>query len=153
MATAQGSITVEIEGLDKLRKKLQGERADKPVGRFLDRSAALVQGGARKNAPVDQGRLRNSIGTEVSGPRERKIGPSAEHGEWVEMGTRPHWPPPGALAGWAKRHGMDEFAVRQKIGLYGTKKQPFLGPAAEEAEPAIAALVPLLASEIESAFQ
>ncbi len=151
MAT-QGGITVRVEGLDNLRRKLHGSRADGPVGRFLDRGAAIVQRGGREHAPVDQGRLRNSIGVESPSHRSRRIGPNVEYGEWVETGTRPHWPPPGALAGWAARHGVDEYAVRRKIGLYGTKAQPYMQPAADEAEGSIRTLVPVLASEIESAF-
>lgn len=152
MAT-QGGITVRIEGLDDLRKKLNGSRADVPVGRFLDRGAFIIQGKGREKAPVDSGRLRNSIGVESPTLRSRRIGPSVDYGEWVETGTRPHWPPPGALATWAARHGMDEYAVRRKIGLSGTKAQPYMQPAADESESAIAALVPVLAAEIESAFQ
>lgn len=153
MAT-QGSITVSIEGLEDLRGKLHGERADKPVNRFLDRGAAIIQRGGRKKAPKDTGRLRNSIGIESSGHRERSVGPSVDYGEHVEFGTRPHYPPLDALWGWAKRHGgIDPFALQQSIGMWGTEAQPYMGPAAEEAEPAIAALVPILASEIESAFQ
>lgn len=152
MAT-QGGITVRIEGLDDLRKKLNGSRADVPVGRFLDRGALIIQGKGREKAPVDSGRLRNSIGVESPTLRSRRIGPSVDYGEWVETGTRPHWPPPGALANWAARHGMDEYAIRRKIGLYGTKAQPYMQPAADESESAIAALVPVLAAEIESAFQ
>lgn len=152
MATS-GGITVRIEGLDALQRKLVGSRADAPVKRFLDRGALVIQSGARKKAPVDTGRLRNSIGVEVPSMRERRIGPNVDYGEWVETGTRPHWPPPGALATWARRHGMSEYAVRRKIGLYGTKAQPFMQPAADEAEAPITALVSVLAAELESAYQ
>lgn len=152
MAT-EGGINVRIEGLDELRKKLNGSRADVPVGRFLDRGAILIQGKARKKAPVDTGRLRNSIGVESPTLRSRRIGPNVFYGEWVETGTRPHWPPPGALATWAARHGMEEYAIRRKIGLFGTEAQPYMQPAADESEGEIANLVPVLAAEIESAFQ
>lgn len=153
MAT-QGSITVNIEGLEELRKKLQGHKADKPVNRFLDRSADLIQKSARKKAPVDTGRLRNSIGTEISGHRQRSIGPSVDYGEHVEFGTNPHYPPLDALWGWSKRHGgIDPFALQQSIGMWGTPAQPYMQPAADESESAIASLVSVLAAEIESAFQ
>ena len=148
-----GGVTVRIDGLDELRSKLNGSRADAPVGRFLDRGAILIQGKARSKASVDTGRGRNSIGTESPTLRSRRIGPNAEHMVYVETGTRPHWPPPGALADWAARHGVSEYAVRRKIGLFGTEAKPYLQPAADESEGPIAALVPVLAAEIESAFQ
>lgn len=148
-----GGITVRIDGLDALQAKLHGSRADAPVKRFLDRGAFMIQGAARKKVTVDTGRLKNSIGVESPSLRERRIGPSAEHGEWVEFGTRPHWPPPGSLAGWAKRHGMTDYQARRSVAMKGTKAQPFMQPAAEEAERGLPPLVSVLAAEIESAFQ
>lgn len=152
MATS-GAITVKIHGDKELIQKLKEDRASGPVNRFLDRAAFFVQGQARRHAPVDRGRLRNSIGTESPNDRMRRIGPNTFYAEWVETGTRPHWPPPGALAGWASRHGMSEYAIRRKIGLYGTKAQPYMQPAADDAIPFIPTLIPVLAAEIESAFQ
>jgi HK97 gp10 family phage protein len=151
MATS-GGITVKIHGLEPLKRKLHSARADAPVQRFLDRGSIFTQSRARENAPVDRGRLRNSIGIEKPTVRSRRIGPNVNYAEWVETGTRPHWPPPGALAGWARRHGVSEYAVRRKIGLYGTKAQPYMRPAAEAAEPFMRSLVPILAAEIEVAY-
>lgn len=152
MATTSGSITVRIHGLNELRGKLKSSQADGPAARFLDRGSIFIQGAARRHAPVDRGQLRNSINVEQTSKRLRRIGPSVEHGEWVETGTRPHWPPPGALAGWAQRHGVEEYAIRRKIGLFGTKAQPYMEPAAEEGVPFIRSLIPILAAELESAF-
>lgn len=148
-----GGITVRIDGLDDLQRKLVGSRADAPVARFLDRGSILIQGAARKKAPVDTGQGRNSIGVESPTPRSRRIGPSAKHMEYVEFGTRPHWPPPGSMAGWAKRHGMTDYQARRSVAMKGTKAQPFMQPAADEAERALPPLVSVLAAEIESAYQ
>ena len=148
-------IVVKIEGLEQLRAKLTSSRVDGPVNRFLDRGAIFIQGAARRHAPVDQGRLRNSIGVETSGRRERRIGPNAEHGPFVEMGTRPHFPPPAALEGWARRHGFGPgggFLVAKKIAATGTKAQPYMRPAAEEGEAFIRPQVAVLAAEVEAAY-
>lgn len=152
MATAQGSITIRIEGLDALQRKLVGSRADAPVARFLDRGALIVQRGAREKVTVDTGRLRNSIGVESPTQRSRRIGPNVEYGEYVEYGTRPHWPPPGAMSAWARRHGMSDYQARRSVAMKGTKAQPFMQPAADDAEGGLRALVPVLAAELESAF-
>ena len=88
MATAGGEIRVTLIGDADLKRKLVGSRADKPVARFLDRSAITIQGLGRKKAPVDTGRLRNSIGTESPSTRSRTIGPSVDYGEPVERGRR-----------------------------------------------------------------
>ena len=150
---AGGGITVRIDGLDNLQRKLVGARADAPVKRFLDRGAIYIQGEARRNAAVDTGRLRNSIGTESPSMRTRRIGPNVEYGEYVEFGTRPHWPPPGALGGWAQRHGMSDYQARRSVGMKGTRAQPFMQPAADSAQTALVPLVSALAAEIESAYQ
>lgn len=149
-----GALIVELRGDKDLYRKLQGRRADAPVGRFLDRGAFHLQGKARKNAPKDTGRLGNSIGTESPNNRLRSIGSNLDYAEPVEKGTRPHYPPIDALWGWAKRKGgLDPFAIQQSIGMWGTEAQPYLGPAAEEAEVFMISQIPTLAAEIESAFQ
>lgn len=147
------TINVKLIGDDDLKRKLVSSRADKPVGRFLGRAAFTVQGAARKKAPVDTGRLRNSIGTESPTNRMRRVGPNVDYGAHVEYGTRPHWPPPGVMAKWAKKHGMTEKAARFAISRSGTRKQPYMQPAVDESEAKIAALVSVLSAEIESAYQ
>lgn len=154
MATS-GQITLRIEGLEELRDKLQSSRADVPVQRFLDRAASHLQGGARKKAPIDTGRLRNSIGIESPNASTRRVGPSVEYGAAVEFGSKPHYAPLNPLWGWAKRHGgIDPFALRESIASWGTEAQPYMQPAADETETYISTrLVSVLAAEIESAFQ
>lgn len=144
-----GLITVRIDGIDELERKLGPGMVDGPINRFLDRGAITIQGKARGKAPVDTGRLRNSIGIE-SGPRERTIGPNVHYGPYVEFGTRPHWPPVSALSPWAERHGMNPYAVQRAIAARGTKAQPYLGPAAEESIPVLRSLVQVMAAEIEA---
>lgn len=149
------TITVKLIGDDELKRKLVGSRADVPVGRFLDRSAAVVQGLARQKAPKDTSRLTNSIGTEKPTNRSRLVGPNVAYGEPVEMGSRPHFPPVAPLEAWARRHGMpgQGFALARKISIYGTPARPYMQPAADESEGKIASLVSVLAAEIESAYQ
>lgn len=143
---------IGIDGLDKAIAKLTPERANGPIGRFLDRGAIYIQSRARENAPVDRNTLRNSIGVKPVSPRMREIGPNMEYARYVEEGTRPHWPPPGALAGWAKRHGMEEDTIRYIIGMYGTKPHPYMKPAAEDSEGFVKGLLPVLASELEQEY-
>lgn len=54
---------------------------------------------------------------------------TADHARFVEEGTRPHWPPPGALDKWARRVLGDEdaaFPVARKIAREGTEGQHFV---------------------------
>lgn len=146
-------ITVRIEGLDTLLAKLTPQRADGPINRFLDRGAIYIQSRAREKAPVDTGRLRGSIGIESPGNRQRIIGANTEYAEYVETGTRPHFPPPSALAGWVSRHGGgDPYALALHISKVGTQAHPYMRPAAEAGESFIKSLVPTLAAELENAY-
>ena len=61
----------------------------------------------------------------------------ARYSAAVEFGTRPHWPPRGALQPWARRHGfpsgaVGDFLVRRKIAREGTDPQPFMEPAVQD---------------------
>ncbi len=145
-------ITVKIEGLDKAVAKLTPQRANGPIGRFLDRGAIYIQSRAREKAPVDTGRLRGSIGVESPSDRQRVIGANTDYAEYVETGTRPHFPPPSALAGWAARHGMEPYAVARAISISGTKAQPYMKPAAESGESFVKSLIPTLAAELEAVY-
>lgn len=148
-------ITVHIEGLEQAIAKLTPARANGPIGRFLDRGAIYIQSQAREKAPVDTGRLRGSIGVESPSDRQRIIGANTDYAEYVETGTRPHFPPPSALEGWAARHGYGPgggFLVARAIARSGTKAQPYMKPAAESGETFVKSLIPTLAAEIEAAY-
>ena len=78
MATS-GQITVRIEGWRNYATSCKAHALTFLQQRFLDRAANHLQGGARKKAPIDTGRLRNSIGIESPNASTRRIGP----GVWV----------------------------------------------------------------------
>lgn len=63
------------------------------------RSALAIEEGAKTRAPVDTGFLKGSITTSVSGDgrhgaMEAEIGPEANYGAYVELGTRRMAPQP-----------------------------------------------------------
>ena len=89
----------------------------------------LVTGDARRLAPVDTGRLRASIMPEVKSMNNEImgiVGSNVVYAPYMELGTRAHWAPPGALALWARRHGVSEFVIRRAIAMRGTKARKFL---------------------------
>lgn len=104
------------------------------------RSGTVVVREAKGLAPVFTGQLRGGIGYELRGGGTLvtlKIKSMADHSIFVEKGTRPHFPPVGAVAGWAKAHGIEPFLVARAISKKGTKAKPFLEPAVERTMPAI----------------
>jgi len=123
-------IIVEgLEQLEQLRADLiRAGRTDTLTGN-MTLAIQAVEGAAKIHCPVDTGLLRASITSEVrsTDSEVRAItGPSKFYGAYVHFGTRPHWPPPGALAGWAARHGTTDYLVRRAIGRRGTKPRPYL---------------------------
>lgn len=124
-------VRLEIKGLKETQAKMEKAVKDlhgPPMLQAMRDATLLVQRDARINAPVDTGRLRSSIVPEVL-TRDATlvgiIGTNVLYAPYVETGTDPHWPPPGALAVWAKRHNIPEFLVRRAIGTFGTSKRAF----------------------------
>ena len=127
-------VALRLEGADRLSAALR--RAPETVtaeqARAMTASLLLVEGDARRNVRQDTRRLMNSIthrqrqqGRSLVG----QVGPSARYGLYVERGSRPHFPPVAALAGWARRHGVSPYAVQRAISRRGTRARPFLAPA------------------------
>lgn len=54
----------------------------------LDKAAALLENRAKREAPVDTGRLMRSISTASEGPFRRSIGPHVNYAIYVHEGTR-----------------------------------------------------------------
>jgi hypothetical protein len=122
----------EVKGLLELQRKKEQIVADMRGGEFLNamRDATLwVQRGAKKLAPVDTGQLRNSIVPEIRTHEktvEGAVGTNKKHGPYMELGTRPHWPPIKALEVWARRHHTSAYVVARAIARRGIKARRFL---------------------------
>ena len=150
-------IKIRIEGDDRLRRALNSRRIiHGPLKTFLMRSAFIVELNAKQRAPVDTGRLRSSIVT-ILQPRKVSIGPTVQYAPHVEYGTRPHWPPQGALQPWARRHGfptgsIGDFLVRRAIARRGTWAHPFMRPAARASLAGIKAAFEAMRIEIKTRF-
>jgi phage gpG-like protein len=111
----------------------------------------LVVNEAKQRAPVDTGRLRASITPEVrreDGGVVGIVGSNVVYAPYMELGTRPHWPPPGALAVWARRHHIPEYVVRRAIGLRGLEARRFLQGAFEAMQGRIKDLIGRAVGEI-----
>jgi len=127
-----GIVDIEVIGLketqanlDKIAQDLRGA----PMVQAMRDATMLVTGDARRLAPVDTGRLRASIMPEVKSMNNEImgiVGSNVVYAPYMELGTRAHWAPPGALALWARRHGVSEFVIRRAIAMRGTKARKFL---------------------------
>ncbi len=113
-----------------LLEKLEGAAED--IGVRIRRDAEA-------NAPTDRTRLRDDLShmvTQVSTTLIRiVIGTNVDHGQPIEEGTDPFFPPPSELRGWARRQLGDEdaaYPVARSISETGIEAQPYLAPALED---------------------
>lgn len=120
-------VTVHITGTNKVSSSIRGIRKDikgRPFERNMKRATRIVKDSAHKEVPVDKGALKASIADEVyragGGKVVGVIGSNVHYSPFVEYGARAHWPPPGALLGWANRHGWSEYDIRYHIATLGT---------------------------------
>ena len=125
--------------------------------RFLLALTALGVSAVRESGemPVDTGRLRNSITGEVAPgamPGWARIGTNLEYAVYVHEGTRAHWPPAGALGGWAGRHGANPYQVAAGIGRHGTRSRRFMDAGFARLSGQLGGLASALAGDIVSAW-
>lgn len=139
-------VDMEVKGLLQAKRNLEkvaeGLRG-KDLTQAFRESAVLVLNDAKRKAPVDTGRLRNSLAAEVR-VRGRVItgvvGTNVKYAPYMEMGTgkyagrKRHFPPPKALDVWARRHGFSSgYVVARAIFMQGgLKPRRFLQEAFDE---------------------
>jgi len=125
-------LSVEV----KENPKFEEEFVDK-IKRVLLKTMLKMEELAIKNAPVDQGELRQKINLKPIGLSSwYELRSDAKHSEAMEYGTRPFYAPIDPLKEWARRKLGNEsigYAVRAKIAKYGITAQPFMRPAKETA--------------------
>lgn len=130
-------VKVEVIGDKEIARALQqmSEEKRKSVKGEVHASGIDVQREAkealRDQKTWDLGNLANSIIVDpVEGGMAAEVGPTAPYGPYVEYGTRPHFPPPDALEGWARRHGFSStWPICKAIADRGLPAKPYLIPA------------------------
>lgn len=128
------NIEVQVRGLAELARRTP-DRLLQPVLRELLTHAALyAERAAREGAPKDTANLARSIAHEVRPELARVYSPLL-YARVMELGRRPgaRMPPPAALRGWARRHGMAglEFVLARSIARRGIRGRFYMRKAAE----------------------
>lgn len=127
-------LKIDVQGLRELERKLGQLSVIKAIRAAMGRATALLEKEVAQRTPVDTGRLRSSIGSEVTGLGSNlvgSVGSNVVYAPYVEHGTRAHWPPIAAMATWARRHGMTAYLAARSIALRGTKGVHMFRDAAE----------------------
>lgn len=142
------TIKIEISPREMKRALADMDHYEKVVSKDLQgavgRATFRIGSGARRRAPVNFGRLRQSI-TEKIGKLFGEIAVNVDYAGAVEFGTKPHIIRPKIKKALAFKPGAgfrfwDESGrvVVKSVKHPGTKAQPFLTPAVEEEAPRFA---------------
>jgi len=126
------SLNIEIPGLGRLLDDLKaaGPYGAKQLKSALNRGAIRLQRAERIEAPRDTSNLAANINIIELGEFEVMISPKANYAEAIHKGRLPGSAPPvSALEGWARRKGINPYAVQKSIQRKGTKPNPFVARA------------------------
>jgi len=127
-----------MRNLDSLIRKLNRLGGDKaPLVRGIKKATIKVQGDAKLLAPVDTGRLRNSIQAEtkeIGGKVVGRIFTNLEYAPYVEFGTGQR-----GEASPSPPKSPDDLYYRQDWA--GMEAQPFMYPAAKQNEKVVPRIV------------
>lgn len=121
-------MSMEIKGLDSLRKKLQalGGALEQTTEKGVEKATKTVQTAAKLLCPVDTGYLRESIQTgfawQPSGEYVGTVGTAAEYAPYVEFGT-------GQMGAASPFPPKAPLSLSYREDWKGQFAQPYLYPA------------------------
>ena len=124
-------MAVEIEGIDKVLKRLEKLSNTENIEKAMGKACAVVEAAAKQNAPKDTGALRRSITSKVEVEGKDVIGTiftPLEYAPYVEYGT-------GLFAESGGRKDVPWNYQDDKGEWHSTsgqKPQPFMRPAIED---------------------
>lgn len=130
---ADSGISLEVSGMMETRAEMERIATDLHgpvvVGAMKDATLVVLRD-ARENAPVDSGKLKNSITAAVQVNADKVVqgvvGSKVTYAPYMELGTKAHWPPIAALETWARRHNISAFLVARSIARKGLVPRKFL---------------------------
>lgn len=127
-------MSADFEDLDKLEKRFRDapDKFNEAMKEFLNGGVLIVERRVKELTPVNTGTLRSSIGHEIRGngaEMQGIVGTAQKYAPFVELDTKPHWPPFRPISFWVKRKlgvsGQALYAVtrgvQRKIARRGTK--------------------------------
>lgn len=148
-------LTVEIQGLEKLRRKARPEVLGPPVRDFMLQTVQLIEAEVKQRTPVDTGPLHASITHRVDPapwPLWGEVGTNVRYAPAVEYGTAPHVVPREEIEPWARRHHIPVEVVIAAIARAGTRPRYMFDKGMAAAQKKIPALVRMLAAMVERAW-
>lgn len=141
-------VSYKIEGPVLQKLKQAGPKVKEEIGNALRDASTLYMEHAIREAPKSTSTLSQSIKRDLQ-PLSASVFPTVDyapmvHGDVDEQGnltkqrSDPRWipameaQPGGTLYRWAKKKGMNPWAVRASIAEKGTRFNPFMSRAADD---------------------
>lgn len=81
-------IKISSDAEKILREFNKTETVEKDVSKLIKNTLHNIERDAKKSCPVDTGRLRSSITTNIISTYSGEVGTNVEYAGWVEYGTR-----------------------------------------------------------------
>ena len=127
---ADNCIDIDLSSIESLGAALDDYVDDlaKELGISMVDTVVTIEKYAKHKCPVDTGKLRASITSEVTGFKEGAVGTNTEYAMPVEYGSRPHDIRPKDKKALAFEKGGENVVVK-RVKHPGNKAQPFLEPA------------------------
>jgi len=149
-------IDYSFEGLEELIKKMDASILKGPLKKLLNSVSFGAMATIKELTPVDTKNLRDSIHATIdssSVPLWGKVSTNVLYANYVEEGTKPHFPPPAALDVWAQRHGFESgFVVARAIARKGTKGHHMFRAGLEKAQASLGGLIDTCEKDIKGAW-
>lgn len=122
------SVNVKIVGLNRLTKLAERYPAtsEQYINKAISRSLVRILGAEKQEAPFGvSGMLRDNWKV-TTGRFEGALVSQTPYAAAVHEGSKPHMPPIQEITAWAKKKGINPWAVAMSIKKKGTKPNPFL---------------------------
>ena len=139
MAKSMFAMQINPKDLKRLHSKLGEGAYLTAMHAVMEKASNLAERHAKQNVSVDTGALRRSINSEAK-TLSARVFSNLNYAVPVERGFGPQGrpptgkfrPPPRAFAGWARRKGLNPFAVAYTVGQRGKKGRFFMRKALVE---------------------
>ena len=128
-------MSLEIKGFDKLIgiAERYPSVSEKFINLAINRSLLRVWAAEKQQAPFGvSGILRDNWRVDM-GRFTGRLYSLAKYATDVEKGTAPHFVPVDEIAPWAKKKGLNPWAVAKSIAKKGTKANPFFARSINDA--------------------
>lgn len=134
-----GIYKIDMRGMGEITRNINAVRRG-----FPEWAAAANEATAEEIADLARRNIKNidayATGAMYSGIQVSSspgglvftVGCTEKYAPYVEMGTRPHWPPLDAIREWCNVRGIPEsaaFPIARAIAQRGLPERPFLYPA------------------------